>query len=122
MSDKLTMRQVLEDSYKYYTEDPNGRRAVSASGDCLYLTEDGKRCAVGRYMIAGPHQSIDGIFDNHTFENTESTLTDQVKEFNQQFWLYLQDWHDSNFYWDKANNVISTKGQDRYEYLLKLFS
>jgi hypothetical protein len=121
MSNKLTMRQVLEDSYKYYTEDPNGRRAVAASGGCLYLTEDGKKCAVGRYMIDGPHQNIDGVFDNHTFENTESILTTQVQGFNSAFWTSLQDWHDSGIYWDTYNNVINKKGQERYEYLLTLF-
>ena len=50
MNKRQQMQDILKDTVDYYREDPQGRRAVDASGDCLYTPWDGKHCAIGRYM------------------------------------------------------------------------
>ena len=50
MDKRQQMQDILKDTVDYYREDPQGRRAVDDSGDCLYTTENGNHCAIGRYM------------------------------------------------------------------------
>ena len=48
---ELQQRQLefLEDTIKYYSEDPSGRRSVE-NGQCMYKSSDGRKCAVGRFI------------------------------------------------------------------------
>jgi len=127
MKNKLTYSDVLEETVKYYSEDPQ-RRAKDQTGTCSYKTKEGKMCAVGRCIVhpelfqeagAGDYDSLLGYIPNKDTEITLKTiyeklnektiekdaisiiLKDQYKHLtDNQFWQDLQWLHDKDLYWN----------------------
>lgn len=102
--ERLTKAQIIEDTVRYYEEDPS-RRALRKSPVQYpvwqYLTEDGRRCAVGRYMIPGCtaeglNASAADTLDAYT---EEKVLRPEALGHSIRFWSSLQSYHDSPVLW-----------------------
>lgn len=94
---------LLEDTVKYYSEDTS-RRAMGENG-CMYLTEDGKKCAVGRFLVKdfdyenlNEFNSVQDLY--REYQGTDEFLIPEYRGYDISFWSSLQGLHDGNFYWD----------------------
>jgi len=111
---KLTYKQVLAETVKFYSEDTS-RRAKTNTGQCRYYISPTQQCAVGRYMkdpqeFEGPSESISGLVYVEQYVLTD-ILRDDVKHLDKLwFWKLLQNFHDteSNF----EENKLSIKGKE----------
>ena len=113
---KQQMQGILKDTIDYYREDPVQFRAVSDSGECVYTTDQGHHCAVGRYFRPE--------FQTTEFEQNADTsicMLDRELDYylvsgmiglGNDFWAKLQDIHDGCMNWDKEG--LTDTGKDRY--------
>ena len=114
------MQDILKDTVDYYREDPQGRRAVDASGDCLYTTWDGKHCAIGRYMK--PEFQTTGFYANQGQSvnsldaRIDIYLVDSVLGLSENFWQSLQELHDNDNNWNDDTG-LSCHGKNMYNSL-----
>ena len=125
---KQQMQEILKDTVDYYREDPEGRRAVDESGDCLYTTEDGRHCAVGRYMRAEfldtEFRENNGVGVNGLSSNIDYYLRHDVRGLDENFWRDLQSMHDTIGYWLEWSQdtdglreyKLTDRGKEHYVY------
>ncbi len=101
------MTQILEETVKYYSEDTK-RRAIDSHGECVYTTQDGNHCAIGRYLKPeyqntewghNEDTSVTTLYAN-ILKGIDSLLVESVKGLPLLFWVKLQNLHDSNGNWD----------------------
>lgn len=95
------MTQIFEETKNFYLED-SSRFAVDGEG-CKYFMEDGRRCAVGRYL-KNPAEVEDQLIELHLISSSIGDLIaypdiklvweDVAIGVPQIFWTYLQQWHD----------------------------
>ena len=93
----MNKRQFILDTLLPYKNDPTLCSIDKKTGTCLYLSEEGKTCAVGKHMKAGKWQkasmgvsqlvAIYSISDIFTVDAVNQNLT--VVELN-----YMQNYHD----------------------------
>lgn len=89
-------RQFILDTLLPYKENPE--LCAFEDGECLYLTEDGRKCAVGKHMKEGDWQKFHGGFSNLLFScPKELFLTEEALSHNltDQIWSVIQDYHDN---------------------------
>jgi hypothetical protein len=99
----MTKAQVLNDSLEFYWEDPEGRRATRNAGDfsggCQYITNDGRKCAVGRLLDDELCELIEDTAELKSIANIIACdsfhLPQEVTSLNVDFLTTLQYWHDS---------------------------
>ena len=121
------MQDILKDTVDYYREDPQSRRAVNESGDCLYTTDDGRHCAIGRYMrpefLDIEWKENNGVGVNGLSSYVDYYLKHEVRGLDMDFWRDLQDIHDvvGNWYrgalYTEPVNGLSSLGKERYIYM-----
>ena len=138
MDNKDRMLEILKDTVEFYGEDPRERRCVDEDSNCRYTVDgvDGKddtHCAVGRYLKRD-FQTEDwienemGIKELCSWGDDNSIdwcLRDEAKGLHTQFWVKLQDFHDSRHYWngvliagttsDEETKGLSENGQSVYK-------
>jgi len=124
---KQQMQDILKETIDYYREDPVERRAVDENGDCLYTTEDGRHCAVGRYMreefLDTEFRENNGVGVNGMSSNIDYYLRHDVRGLDVDFWKDLQDMHDTISYWlewsQNTRDVVglTDRGKEQYVYL-----
>jgi hypothetical protein len=129
MSKKLTdiqneMLEVLEDTVEYYSEDVSRRGVARSNGDfenCVFLTQDGKKCAVGRYLNKKDLEKIsysgnlDGGIINFYNEYDKCELSTRiVKRLPKNFWKDLQNLHDKRSNWRNPSG-LSVVGKSHVE-------
>ena len=91
-------------------------------GNCVYLTSDGKMCAVGRCMI-NPSQYLNKIeinvetLDQSTKGGLDTLLKEEYRGNGIGFWTDLQRLHDSSLYWTETG--LSKSGQQYYDRLVE---
>lgn len=101
--------EIILDTVDFYHKNEN-KRAVSM-GDCQYLTEDGRRCAVGRYVL-DEHieaiEAVEGDFGGSDYESVcsllgvetlDSYMKEEVRGMPRKFWTTMQDLHDRDECW-----------------------
>ena len=102
---KLTAKEVLDDTVKFYSEDPLRRAVLSdAREDCVYTDHEGNHCAVGRWLMEEyqdynwvyNQDSVSDLFDD---EHTDF-LVPEVRDLPFDFWVELQCFHDNVCNWD----------------------
>ncbi len=92
-----TKQQFIIDTLLPYFKDKTNC-AINENGGCLYLTEDGRKCAVGKHLKKGKWQKHEG--------NIHSLLEDYKKEdifkksaleqdISLDGWKLMQIIHDS---------------------------
>ena len=117
---------MLEDTVKYYSEDTSRRATNPDSGiGCVYLKEDGKNCAVGRWIN---YDNFDLQSYNEAYSITdllkldyeedfiytdEELFVPEAQGFHYSFWTDLQDFHDGHKSWDESG--LTSEGQTKID-------
>ena len=92
-------KQFILDTLVPYFEDPQTRGYDKEQKSCLYLTKDGKKCAVGKHMRPGPWQHHPGSFAAMISGGPytmEAILTEEAFNANLSVkeWSCMQRVHD----------------------------
>jgi len=91
-------REFILNTLLPYKEDPSTCGYDIHEKLCLYLTNDKKRCAVGKHLIEGEHLkycgNVNELFDFYEKEDilTQEALDQDLPDF---VWTAMQDYHDS---------------------------
>ena len=101
MKEEIKQRRlaVLEETVQFYSADPS-RRAKTGTG-CHYITNDGRRCAIGRLVDEDlacrleKFHSGAGVGGHEIFEE----LPQEIKDLGLLFLARLQNWHDDGQNW-----------------------
>ena len=135
LSVKNKMKKILKDTRDHYAADPDGRRSISEDGECMY-TWGQNHCAIGRYM-SEEFQREDWVENNSSVrELTEWSkegseidwvLRDEVHGLDVDFWIELQELHDTLSYWitkdcwnpDDLPLGLSPDGEAKYNRMYK---
>lgn len=112
--------QILEDTLKYYSQDPKERRCQN-DGQCLYSGETaGKQtdgCAVGRLLEPELRSKLDieytlsedrGSSVSFVFDE----LPKDIQELGEEFLTELQGLHDGDRHW--TDTGVSEDGKTKY--------
>lgn len=127
----MTQEQIVRETVAFYTS--KNRAAVETeyelngciSTQCLYLTDEGKMCAVGRCMtkkglervlVSHPKSSAHDLDDS--FDGIDKLLKKKYHGQNISFWANLQRLHDNKNWWDE--NGITENGKAEVRYLFKI--
>lgn len=87
-----TYKEVIDETVEHYKTAPFGFNG----SNCVYLTEDGKMCALGRCLnnpelLGSMAVNANVVID----ENLGGGLKDEYKHLNNaHFWHTLQHYHD----------------------------
>ncbi len=81
---------------------------------CLYLTSDGRKCAVGKHLKEGEHQYCHGDVDILLYDyNSDDIFTDEAKQYDLSIreWDLMQKYHDyiaqdKNI--SRLNNIVTS--------------
>jgi hypothetical protein len=111
-----SMLEILNETVQYYSEDVT-RRGVMKSPDeeytlCVYLTDTGCMCAVGRCMVAPTRNMIGGVATLHSgikFTNLEEELKPEYRGHSIEFWQSLQGLHDDSGNWGPKGLTLTGK-------------
>jgi len=97
---KHSKEWVLQDTINFYTLE---NRALNALGSCKYLTEDGKKCAVGRYLKKGMEEDLLVCGKSATClmrdEEFKKVIPSWMKLLPVSFLQSIQILHDGENYW-----------------------
>lgn len=116
---KERMRRILKETVEFYGADPQGRRAVkpidanNAEETCVYRTEDGRRCAIGRLVNDEEAQiladaasgvggsSVRGILTRRPVSETVLAAQEIIRglALPVSFAMHLQELHDHPENW-----------------------
>jgi hypothetical protein len=117
MEETMTKLELLEDTVKYYSEDTSRRAVVklkSGATECMYTTDDGQHCAVGRWLQPSYQNTgwtdndkcsaddlLNGCNVNDYRYEADDLFVEGVRHIPAWFWMDLQQLHDNNVFWDK---------------------
>lgn len=94
----ITKEFILEALLKY----KNNPSLCGYNGErCMYLTKDGKKCAIGQFMKVGNHQKYEnGVFFILTSKNLNKIFKKKYLPIfensnNKQTLIYMQNYHDA---------------------------
>ena len=118
MNKQQQMQDILRDTVDYYGKDPANRRCVTDDGDCMY-TWGKNHCAVGRFLKEeyqdetweSNNDSVNELCENDPTEgagswNLDWCLVDEAQGLDTNFWMGLQDIHDSVSYWEEWSRDV----------------
>jgi hypothetical protein len=97
MKTKRQIKNFVLKTLLPYKEDPSTCGYDKGKNVCKYLTKEGKKCALGKWMKKGPWQDSGkdayGVLDEYTQE--EILLKPALEmNFSQDVWENIQDYHD----------------------------
>jgi hypothetical protein len=100
-----TKTEIIKETVNFYSEN---RRGVNEHGSCVYLTETGEKCAIGRCMVDPAAwigaAGIDDVASYFPIENDQvpiGILKPDYDGHSISFWLDVQGLHDYNRNWDE---------------------
>ncbi len=92
----MDKRQFILDTLLPFLQDPS-TCAMDSNGNCRYLTEDGRKCALGKHIRPEAYlPEMEGygalMLDRHGMD----ILTDEAKQYNFTIddWYAIQNIHD----------------------------
>lgn len=94
--------------------------AINSNGGCSYLTENGKKCAVGKHMVKGEHQYYEDSFIHLICKyNREEFFTKKALKQNldNYTWSTMQSYHDALAYFSRGK--ADKQEINKYVYLLE---
>ena len=123
----MTKEEIIRETVEYY-KDASKRGYDEVKEVCMYLTEGGNMCAVGRCLIPGSLMEVKRPFiplkvvemescqaSVMNIENLEEILKPEYRGHSIKFWIRLQNLHDSyEFYTD---GTMNEKGLEYAKYL-----
>ncbi len=107
---KERMKEILKETVAFYGEDPSRRAAINhiegAKHGCYYVTPDGRRCAIGRYLAKDLPGDINicGYVED-LFKTHPELIPEKLKGINVKFLRHLQDLHDHTPFWNPAGGL-----------------
>jgi hypothetical protein len=116
-----TKVEIIEETANFYNLT---NRGLNTDGYCVYRTEDGKMCAVGRCLnddfkpLQNIYYSVKSLFNDN--ENEDSIfLKEEYVGHSMMFWHSLQGFHDNteNF----TTEGLSDKGVERKNLLINQY-
>jgi hypothetical protein len=108
----MTKIEIIDETVEFYKNNP---RAVLPSGVCLYLTDEGNRCAHSRCI---KDELIEEIHSRATGNWSASRVIDEFGDgchkpeyqgHPKKFWCQIQRIHDRSENWD--NNTLTPEGE-----------
>jgi hypothetical protein len=135
MSDIIKQKEaheVVRQTIEFYKGSP-AQRAVS-NGVCEYVSNDGRRCAVGRCMLESikhgeycgtwsalrPGDKLKPLNMNALkAEERELLLKPEYRGLSGQMWGRLQYWHDEPIFWNAEG--LTPHGKQEADELLQLY-
>jgi len=94
--------EFLQDFIDTYVADPS-KRAATKTGTCQYLTEDGRKCAIGRHILPGTYNErceTRGV--SLVLCEMSEMFPDWMKKLNRKFLAQIQIFHDNNRFWNNC--------------------
>lgn len=107
----MDKKQFILDTLLPYKENPKLCGYDNKDSRCMYLMEDGRKCAVGKHMKEGEWQR-EKVSYNILVQRYEPTkfFTDEAlaQNLSDDEWQYIQHYHDevAAGYFTLANNVL----------------
>ena len=135
MHSQKTKKEIILETAAFYGEDPSRRAVIKEDGraKCRYLTEDGRKCAVGKCLIEGKKMLYVGVVDPqeamsaelvdgqvHDIANLEDVLMPEYRGHDTYFWSGLQEFHDSDFHF--TDTGLSELGERYLKILLEQYA
>ncbi len=119
-------RQIIKETAAFYNL---GNRSMEEDGSCcVYIGQNGKRCAFSRcceeteenliFLSNNNDRSVDGLEED--FGGTVNLLKEEYRGHSVSFWKDVQILHDDHIYWDEAG--LSAKGEEKKIELLNRYS
>lgn len=100
---------VLLDTVQFYGADP-ARRAVEL-GVCRYVTQDGRRCAIGRLLPDDVAKRWAERYQGPACTNVLVDGFEHIEPLGEDFIGALQALHDNCTNWEEAGPGLSPNGQ-----------
>ncbi len=124
---RTRMAKVAKETFDYYNEDPERRGFDYSQNNCMYFVKETKEmCAVGRCMYKnllpltrGLILGVQGMYTqmkSDKVQEFDDLFTKKYKGFPMEFWVDLQNWHDSTNHFTDCKCTI--KGKDRMDYII----
>lgn len=112
-----TKEQIINETVNYYSKDTS-RRALNNVGNCKYITEDGRKCAIGRVLRPSKCKkefncTVRKLAEILGLNNLDEALLPSVRGHEVDFWIDLQDIHDCNCNWD--DDGLTESGEEEVE-------
>jgi hypothetical protein len=111
-----TKLEIINETVAYYSEDP--KRRANVAGFCHYLTDDGRMCAVGR-CLSDEGLKIAKDYRGRINSKLIALLKEEYHIDNSEFWINLQNLHDSAENWD--DNGLTAIGKLVVEDIMDLY-
>lgn len=97
---------IIKETVEYYYRNPRSRDTEdSMCGGCYYEhPKTGATCAVGRCMtVAGRKVLVKEGSNSASIKGirVDYYLKKKYKGMSDSFWMFLQELHDSNHFWNK---------------------
>lgn len=121
-----TKAEIILETVEWYKSHP---RAVVGVGECVYLTEEGNKCAVGRVMrlsdeelgeLQGPVYKLTRGTDfikssGEEIKFDDGMLQEEYRGHEEEFWKDLQKLHDDDENWIEGGedfvNQLTVQGE-----------
>lgn len=119
MSNLKTKIEIINEVANHFNSQ---NRAIDSNGFCAYITEDGKKCAVGMFLNSENNYACvtndcaDNLFEHHGYK----ILKEEYQIEDSGFWTDLQRLHDKEIFWDE--NGLTETGEGRKQFLLKKYA
>lgn len=111
--------EFLQDTINYYSEDTSRRAVVYIDefNECRYLTEDGRKCAIGRVINISYEDSEK--LSNVTVANSNivKLLPEHIKVLGIDFLSRIQRLHNCDTYWNEDG--LSAIGKETVTDIIK---
>ncbi len=112
--------RLLNETAAFYN---SSNRAISGM-NCQYITNDGKRCAIGRIISKKLANSFENNDLPYTCPINNSQLFTQLPKklqvLSKEFLLKLQELHDDPECW--SDNGINSKGIEQVQAIKAIFN
>lgn len=106
METKTTEKQIVNAVLEEYS-DPTQRSLYKnqEGGTCLYLSDNGNKCGVGRFMtdeaLAICGKSSKKISTLSLKYGLDNLMQEKYKGFSVLFWKKIQTLHDTDHFWSE---------------------
>jgi hypothetical protein len=119
----LTKVEIIEETAAFYN---SNNRAID-NESCMYITSDGKKCALGRCLTEESLQLVHSKFEGMSAlkiaesHDLDTLLLPQYRgKYGSVFWRDLQFLHDTAKYWNDED--INGYGIEFKETLLRRYN
>lgn len=123
----MTKVEIIQMVASHYNE--TNRGFADNEDICMYLTDDGRMCAVGMCMT---DEALDtwkdfgkGVYYlvatlEEIDEELDSIFKDEYKGHSESFWIELQNLHDDSYLWDESG--LTLEGWDKANRMIKYYT